>query len=156
MTDKHTPGPWYTVISRPQWQIRGHNGEYVGLVNPGSSEEPLPQKANAELIALAPDMTQRIEELEGQLERATNLLGIRTRHLDDEEAEGVRLLISNRELVVTLGLMREGFNELGLYLNKHGHDPALAFARRNACAAAIDRANATKSQGDEAEEESHA
>lgn len=59
---KHTPGPWRVVDSWNDHMVEGQNGEEI-IWQDGPHETPTINKANACLIAAAPDLLEALENL---------------------------------------------------------------------------------------------
>ena len=65
-TNAHTPGPWEIFPVKEVWRghdVRGPHGETITHVQRGGSERADEQKANARLIAFAPELLQAIKDL---------------------------------------------------------------------------------------------
>jgi hypothetical protein len=76
---KHTPGPWFLErITENAFHILDGDGEQSGLLavveDSGNGETPV--KANAHLIATAPEMLEALERIEGLLLQSTGMAGI--------------------------------------------------------------------------------
>lgn len=69
-TTKHTPAPWTVGHFN---DVRSSDG-YHSIANVSSAFE-LPAKANARLIAAAPDLLSALEDAEFLLRKAANLAG---------------------------------------------------------------------------------
>jgi len=73
--NKHTPGPWKAHLNVPTARIEGHiikvdddvECPIASLWVGGGTEGKPRQKANATLIAAAPDMLEALEELMGAI-----------------------------------------------------------------------------------------
>ena len=62
-TNAHTPGPWEIFPVKEVWRghdVRGPHGETITHVQRGGSERADEQKANARLIAFAPEVLQAL------------------------------------------------------------------------------------------------
>ena len=64
MEFKHSPAPWRCHDKRPNcsgYSIVGNDGQYIGFV--GDSDELSPIDANANLIAMAPELLETLQQL---------------------------------------------------------------------------------------------
>lgn len=62
---KHTPGPWRLEKGKFDWQLYGNDGYNISSFNIYDAEiedEPELEKANAQLIAAAPEMLEALKE----------------------------------------------------------------------------------------------
>ena len=63
---KHTPGPWVVNDLYAETEIRGpqNSGAMICVMSPWgiAADEPDPQRANARLIAAAPDLLEALRE----------------------------------------------------------------------------------------------
>ena len=62
MSTQHTPGPWKIVESWEDYMVEGPNKEEI-IFQDGPYQTPTIKKANAVLIAAAPDMLEFLQEL---------------------------------------------------------------------------------------------
>ena len=60
--NKHTPGPWRVVDSWNDYMVEGQNGEEI-IWQDGPHNTPTINKANARLIAAAPDLLEALESM---------------------------------------------------------------------------------------------
>ena len=60
---KHTPGPWKIVSSWNDYMVEGPNGEEI-IWQDGNYGTPTISKADAYLIAAAPDLLEALQNLE--------------------------------------------------------------------------------------------
>jgi hypothetical protein len=73
--DGHTPGPWkYNYVREFQCVIEGNNGTEIAAEAFAKTVEQ--QEANATLIADAPMLLERVNELEKVSEEGAKLIGI--------------------------------------------------------------------------------
>jgi hypothetical protein len=61
---KHTPGPWRVVDSWNDYMVEGQNGEEI-IWQDGPHNTPTINKANARLIAAAPDLLEALVAIVG-------------------------------------------------------------------------------------------
>ena len=59
---KHTPGPWRVVDSWTDHMVEGQNGEEI-IWQDGPHNTPTINKANARLIAAAPELLEALEHM---------------------------------------------------------------------------------------------
>lgn len=57
--NKHTPGPWKIVDAWNDYMVEGQNGEEI-IWQDGPHDTPTINKANARLIAAAPDLLEAL------------------------------------------------------------------------------------------------
>jgi hypothetical protein len=62
MSEQHTPGPWKVVDSWDDYTIEGPNSEEI-IFQDGPYGTPTIKKANAHLIAAAPEMLEFLQAL---------------------------------------------------------------------------------------------
>ena len=73
-TSKYTPGPWVVNDLYADTEIRGpqNSGAMICVMSPWgiAADEPSPQRANARLIAAAPELLEALRECRALLSRS--------------------------------------------------------------------------------------